>query len=245
MVEEISRQAINLPSGLSLELSLKPPPNRLTEGYDLAVLLHPWSWLGGNMNDPVLRYFFDLLHTRGFCILLYNSRGVGKSSGWPSLSGLQEGKDLQEVVQWGLSRVPGVHHVLFIGYSYGSLIVSQHPVLPEPIKTSHILLSYPLDKRGLLTLFHSRSYAETLKALLQNPRSNVLILYGDRDEFTGIGSYEAWTEELRRDAGQGTGDAGGRLQVGFVKGATHFWERSKARIMQQIVEQWLDKQTET
>lgn len=108
------------------------------------------------------------------------------------------------------------------------------------MKTSHILLSYPLDKLGLLTLFHSRSYAETLKALVQNPRSNVLILYGDSDEFSGIGSYEAWVKELQRDAGQGTGDTGGRLQVGFVEGATHFWEPRKARIMQQIVEQWLD-----
>lgn len=108
------------------------------------------------------------------------------------------------------------------------------------MKTSHILLSYPLDKRGLLTLFHSRSYAETLKALVQNPRSNVLILYGDRDEFTGIGNYETWVEKLQRDAGQGTGGVGGRLQVGFVEGATHFWEPRKARIMQDIVEQWLD-----
>lgn len=108
------------------------------------------------------------------------------------------------------------------------------------MKTSHILLSYPLDKRGLLTLFHSRSYAETLKALVQNPRSNVLILYGDRDEFTGTDSYDAWVKELQRDVGRCTGDTGGRLQVGFVEGATHFWEHRKAQIMQQIVEQWLD-----
>jgi uncharacterized protein len=53
---------IELPSGLKLEASLTPP-SPVTEldeergataqsGKRLAVCLHPWARLGGNMNDP-------------------------------------------------------------------------------------------------------------------------------------------------------------------------------------------------
>ena len=111
------------------------------------------------------------------------------------------------------------------------------------MKTSHILLSYPLDKRGLLTLFHSRTYAETLGTLVKNPRSNVLLLYGDRDEFTSINSYETWVKELQDLAGQDPSSMTNTVQVGHVKGATHFWEHSKAQIMLKFVEEWLDRRT--
>ena len=111
------------------------------------------------------------------------------------------------------------------------------------MKTSHILLSYPLDKRGLLTLFHSRTYAGTLGTLVKNPRSDVLLLYGDRDEFTGFSSYETWVKELQGISGHDPSDMNSTVQVGYVKGATHFWEHSKAQIMLKVVEEWLDRRT--
>lgn len=43
---------IPLPTGVSLETDLDYPPESSHEGNKLAILLHPWSWLGGNMNDP-------------------------------------------------------------------------------------------------------------------------------------------------------------------------------------------------
>jgi uncharacterized protein len=58
---------IELPSGLHLEASLTPP-SPVTEldeerganalsGKRLAVCLHPWARLGGNMNDPCVFFF--------------------------------------------------------------------------------------------------------------------------------------------------------------------------------------------
>ena len=55
-----------------------------------------------------------LLHECGYHVLLFNSRGVGKSSGWPSLTGLTEGRDLEELVQWGLGAVPNVKSLVLI-----------------------------------------------------------------------------------------------------------------------------------
>jgi len=46
------RELVKLPSGVSLETNLYSPETSTNEGgAGLAVLLHPWSWLGGQMED--------------------------------------------------------------------------------------------------------------------------------------------------------------------------------------------------
>lgn len=46
-------EVIDLPTGVSLEaILLKPPATTHSEGTKLAICLHPWSWLGGRMEDP-------------------------------------------------------------------------------------------------------------------------------------------------------------------------------------------------
>ena len=55
-----------------------------------------------------------LLHECGYHVLRFNSRGVGKSSGWPSFTGLTEGENLEELVQWGLGAVTNVKSVVLI-----------------------------------------------------------------------------------------------------------------------------------
>ena len=46
------RELVKLPSGVSLEAKLHSPEIPRNEGdAGLAVLLHPWSWLGGRMED--------------------------------------------------------------------------------------------------------------------------------------------------------------------------------------------------
>ena len=51
------RELVKLPSGISLEAKLQSPEES-TDGEGsagLAVLLHPWSWLGGRMEDQYER----------------------------------------------------------------------------------------------------------------------------------------------------------------------------------------------
>lgn len=55
-----------------------------------------------------------LTHYLKFHVLRYNARGVGRSSGWKSLTGLQEGDDLRELVQYALKRLGDVRQVVFI-----------------------------------------------------------------------------------------------------------------------------------
>ena len=122
----------------------------------------------------------------------------------------------------------------FQGYSFGSIIAAQHPVLPAPMKTSHIFLSYPFDKRGLLTLFHSRTHADALTSLVQDQRSHILVIYGDHDEFTTAENYEAWSTSLKKDSDSS------RLRVERIHGGTHFWRGADGDEVLEVTANWLD-----
>lgn len=114
------------------------------------------------------------------------------------------------------------------GYSHGSLIASLHPILPS-FKTSHILLSYPLGPRAWLTMFNSSSYNSALRNLVEHPESNVLVIFGDQDEFTSIAKYRVWASEL----------GGSNLEIREISNASHFWHGRSGRELQGIVSRWL------
>ena len=117
------------------------------------------------------------------------------------------------------------------GYSHGSLIASMHPVRSKAfplVKLSHILLSYPLGPRSWLTLFHSSSYSEALEALVQHPDSNVLVIFGDQDEFTSQSKYATWASGLK-----------GNVKTVEVKDASHFWSGRSGYELAEIVNKWL------
>ena len=125
-----SRVQIKLRSGGILEGELERSVSG--EGGKLAICLHPWSRLGGSMNDPcvlkattedprcdadgdrVLQMLAESLKRLDYHVLRFNGRGVGRSSGWASFTGLAEGKDLEEVTAWGMEVVPDVRSVVII-----------------------------------------------------------------------------------------------------------------------------------
>ena len=55
----------------------------------------------------------------------YNSRGVGKSSGWPSFTGFSEAKDLEAVVAWLMQKITNVNTVSIVVRAL--LVVSDAP----------------------------------------------------------------------------------------------------------------------
>jgi alpha/beta superfamily hydrolase len=55
-----------------------------------------------------------LLQNKNYHVIRYNSRGVGKSSGWPSFTGEAEGEDLKAVVQEFLAGKPEIDTLTII-----------------------------------------------------------------------------------------------------------------------------------
>lgn len=51
---------------------------------------------------------------RDYYVLKFNSRGVGQSGGWSSLTGMSESKDLESLVLWALNNIEDVADVVFI-----------------------------------------------------------------------------------------------------------------------------------
>ncbi|EIW57676.1 alpha/beta-hydrolase [Trametes versicolor FP-101664 SS1] len=235
------RDTVDLPSGTTLEYVLLQPTSA-NGPKKLAVCLHPWSWLGGRMDDPVLKIMTEPLLEQGYDVLRYNSRGVGKSKGWASLTGAQEVEDLKDLVKWVLSNSPELSKLVIVGYSHGSLIASMHPVLPD-LDTSHILLSYPLGPRHWLTAFHTHWYTTALRDLVRDPKSNVLVIYSDGDNFTAVESYDAWAQglkDLHVAEAQDVAEAHGKLEVVEIAGASHFWREPPAvRRLLDVVRTWV------
>lgn len=109
-----------------------------------------------------------------------------------------------------------------------------HPILPAPIRTFHILLSYPTSVRGLITFFHGSTYETALQHLVQNSRSSVLVVYGDHDQFTSLQRYEQWVSRLKSEAK-------GRVGSVLINGADHFWSQRAGEEMCIAVGHWMDE----
>ena len=62
--------------------------------------------------------------------------------------------------------------------------------------------------------------------------ANVLVVYGDRDEFTGVEQYRVWTEGLQRDGRD-------RVRVVEVSGGSHFWQGYSGEELKELVGEWL------
>ena len=121
-----------------------------------------------------------------------------------------------------------------------------HPIV-EGLQTSHILLSYPIGPRHWLTAFHGHRYTTALHSLIHDPRSNVLIVYGDDDNFTSEAAYDAWVATLQSGkTNPGASEQGntaadhGKLEIVKITGASHFWrEETAVHRLLEVVRAWL------
>jgi alpha/beta superfamily hydrolase len=67
---------------------------------------------------PIIKSTLSLLVSpllsENYHVFQYNSRGVGKSSGWPSFTGFSEVNDLKEVVNWAMQRISDVRSLVIV-----------------------------------------------------------------------------------------------------------------------------------
>lgn len=73
----------------------------------------------------VVQALENLFYQRGSLTLLYNSRGVGKSTGRASWTGEAERKDYQAIVDWVIAN----HRTLALGRTDGDINVTSRLVL--------------------------------------------------------------------------------------------------------------------
>ena len=105
------------PSG-RIEARYTEPPH---EGAPIALILHPHPKAGGTMQDPITIRMYQMFEQRGFGVLRYNSRGVGRTQGVYD-HGIGELEDAAFVLDYLENLAESPRYVWCAGYSFGAWI---------------------------------------------------------------------------------------------------------------------------
>ena len=95
-------------------------------------------------SSRVLLSLQDSLQAKGYRVLRYNSRGVGRSTGWASFKGFSEAKDLEALVKWAMVKVVNVHSLVIV---VSRLVVPVGCRLLSSIKISFRVIRMGLSSR--------------------------------------------------------------------------------------------------
>jgi uncharacterized protein len=90
----------------------------------LAVILHPHPLHGGTMNNKIVYDLFHVFARRGFSVLRFNFRGVGRSQGSFD-HGQGELRDAAAALDWMQSYSPNNSSCWVAGISFGAWIGMQ------------------------------------------------------------------------------------------------------------------------
>ena len=183
----------------------------------IALILHPHPKVGGHMNNPVVAQLFHLFMKRGFAVLRFNYRGVGKSQGEFD-SGIGELADAATALDWLQSSNPTASQCWVAGYQFGAWIGMQL-LMRRPETDGFISITPP-------TNMYDFSF------LAPCPASG-LILHGSADNVTPPIEVERVVSKLRTQKGI-------VIDYELVEGATHFWAENITDV-EQRVGAYLDK----
>jgi alpha/beta superfamily hydrolase len=90
----------------------------------IAIVLHPHPQHGGTMNNKVVYNLYHLFKDKGFSVLRFNFRGVGRSQG-DFDNGLGELSDAASALDWLQSVNPNASSCWVAGFSFGAWISMQ------------------------------------------------------------------------------------------------------------------------
>jgi uncharacterized protein len=115
----IQQISIPGPAG-TLEGILNLPDERNGE---VAIVCHPHPLHGGTMHTHVVFHIAKALRERGFAVLRFNFRGVGRSTGSYD-EGRGEQDDVRAALEFMSARYPDAP-VLMAGFSFGSVMATK------------------------------------------------------------------------------------------------------------------------
>ena len=118
-----------------------------SETAPIALILHPHPKAGGQMNHPVAVQLYHLFMKRGFSVLRFNFRGVGRSQGEFD-SGIGELADAATALDWLQATNPAASQCWVAGYSFGAWIGMQ--LLMRRPETDGFSFLAPCPASGLI-----------------------------------------------------------------------------------------------
>ena len=197
-----------------LEGRYQPPK---VKNAPIALVLHPHPKFGGTMNNKVVYNLFHAFARRGFAVLRFNFRGVGRSQGEFD-SGIGELSDAAAALDWLQTYNPDAPTCWIAGFSFGAWIGMQ------------LLMRRP-EIQGFVSVAPPASMYD-FNFLAPCPSSGILI-HGTADEVVPQESTAKLAEKLQAQKG---------IKVDYVTipGASHFYENHMDQL-NATVDGYLDK----
>ena len=183
----------------------------------IALILHPHPKVGGHMNNPVVAQLFHLFMKRGFSVLRFNFRGVGRSQGTFD-AGVGELADAASALDWLQSINPNAVDCWVAGFSFGAWIAMQL-LMRRPELTGFISVSPPANMYDF--------------TFLAPCPSSGLIVHGKADQVVPEADIQKLVDKLASQRGITVDHA-------KVDAANHFYD-NRLEELGKAVEAYLDK----
>jgi hypothetical protein len=187
------------------------------EKTPVALILHPHPQFGGTMNNHIVYELFYAFQRRGFSVLRFNFRGVGRSQGSFD-NGLGELSDAAAALDWLQSINANASSCWIAGFSFGSWIGMQL-LMRRPEISGFISVSPPANMYDF--------------TFLAPCPSSGLITHGQMDQVVPEADVDKLVERLTQQKG---------IIIDHEKlpNANHFYDNSVEDLMG-YVENYLDK----
>ncbi|MBZ0215572.1 MAG: alpha/beta hydrolase [Fimbriimonadaceae bacterium] len=181
------------------------------ETSPIAIILHPHPQFGGTMNNQIIYNLYYLFLKRGFTVLRFNFRGVGRSQGVFD-SGLGELSDAAAALDWIQSFNPESRACWIAGFSFGALI-SMQLLMRRPEVEGFISISPPANLYDF--------------SFLAPCPSSGLIINGDKDAVVPPEAVQVLVDKLKTQKGI-------TINHQLLPGANHFFEGKSDELMTRV-----------
>jgi uncharacterized protein len=182
----------------------------------LALILHPHPLHGGTMNNKVVFDVFHIFARRGFSVLRFNFRGVGRSQ--ESFDhGQGELRDAAAALDWMQQHNSNSSACWVAGFSFGAWIGMQL-LMRRPEVQGFISLALPANMYDF--------------SFLAPCPSSGLIVHGEKDALVPTDSVERLVQKLHQQRGI-------KIDLEVVQGADHFFNGCQEQL-ETVIENYLD-----
>lgn len=186
------------------------------KGAPLAIILHPHPQFGGTMNNQIVYNLYYTFLNRGFSVLRFNSRGVGRSQGLFD-HGQGELSDAASALDWMQSLNPEAKSCWIAGVSFGAWIGMQ------------LLMRRP-EIEGFISIAAMANRYDF--SFLAPCPSSGLFVHGSDDRVAPHQEVKAVIEKVKTQRGI-------KIDHEVIDGANHFFENRIPELIE-TVETYLD-----
>ena len=207
------------------EVIFNGPEGRLEGRYQhskkangpIALVLHPHPLHGGTMNNKVTYALYQTFVKRGFSVLRFNFRGVGRSQGQFD-SGIGEMSDAAAALDWMQTHTPNTSTCWIGGFSFGAWIAMQL-MMRRPEIGRFISISPPAEDCDFTFLAPCPSSGQ--------------IIHGEKDEVVPKDSVDKLAAKISSQKNI-------TIDYDVIPGADHFFSKDMDTL-NSLVGNYLDK----